>query len=638
MASISQLKLPDNTIYNIKGSIHNVIGTQTASTNSWTGNLTSIDALYDGLTIAYYLPYAGSGKVSLNLTLKNNVTTGAINCYLNNDTQITTQYKDGSIVCLTYFSAGSISIDGTPTTSARWVAQMGYEMVILSYGSSTWNDFIVAYNTNSLVYCRASSNSNPASGNQTRMAFMAYVNSNPPTEVEFQYYRSVSSHSATQQGDQVYIYKLNKNTGWSVTVREAKIKMAAGQGLTSNFASNTLTFSLASAYGDTQNPYGTKTANYVLAGPTSGTAAAPTFRQLVAADIPDLSGTYLTSFTETDPIFTASAAHGISSSDISNWNSKADGTHTHDSYVNQNAFSNIKVGSTTVVADNTTDTLELTAGNNITLTPDATNDKITIAATDTTYSNATTSANGLMSATDKIKTDSLSGIYPVIGTQTAATASWTGAINASALYDGMTIAYYLPYAGVSGTNVTLNLTLSNGTTTGAINCYFNNASRITTHYGAGATILLTYWSAGSISVEGTATTDNRWTRCDYDSNTKNTAGSTNSTSKLFLIGATSQAANPTTYSRSTAYVGTDGHLYSNGIQAVNLSGSQALTNKTYNGYTLAAACAKGVDTSISSTSSTKLPTTAAVTSYTDNIIVISENKPTSALTKIWIKI
>jgi hypothetical protein len=29
-----------------------------------------------------------------------------------------------------------------------------------------------------------------------------------------------------------------------------------------------------------------------------------------------------------------------------------------------------------------------------------------------------------------------------------------------------------------------------------------------------------------------------------DNNTKNTAGSTNSASKLFLIGATSQAANP----------------------------------------------------------------------------------------------
>lgn len=48
-----------------------------------------------------------------------------------------------------------------------------------------------------------------------------------------------------------------------------------------------------------------------------------------------------------------------------------------------------------------------------------------------------------------------------------------------------------------------------------------------------------------------------------DNDTKNTAGSTNSSSKLFLIGATSQAANPQTYSHDTAYVGTDGCLYSN---------------------------------------------------------------------------
>ena len=47
-------------------------------------------------------------------------------------------------------------------------------------------------------------------------------------------------------------------------------------------------------------------------------------------------------------------------------------------------------------------------------------------------------------------------------------------------------------------------------------------------------------------------------------NTKNTAGSTDSSSKLFLIGATSQAANPQTYSHDTAYVGTDGCLYSGG--------------------------------------------------------------------------
>lgn len=33
---------------------------------------------------------------------------------------------------------------------------------------------------------------------------------------------------------------------------------------------------------------------------------------------------YITGYTETDPVFTASAAHGITSSDISNWNSKSD--------------------------------------------------------------------------------------------------------------------------------------------------------------------------------------------------------------------------------------------------------------------------------------------------------------------------
>lgn len=52
---------------------------------------------------------------------------------------------------------------------------------------------------------------------------------------------------------------------------------------------------------------------------------------------------------------------------------------------NQNAFSNVKVGSTTVQADSKTDTLELVAGSNITLTPDASNDKITIASSYINY-------------------------------------------------------------------------------------------------------------------------------------------------------------------------------------------------------------------------------------------------------------
>jgi hypothetical protein len=46
--------------------------------------------------------------------------------------------------------------------------------------------------------------------------------------------------------------------------------------------------SLATGYGDTQNPYASKTAAYVLAAP-SGVAGVPTFRAIVSTDVPTLN-------------------------------------------------------------------------------------------------------------------------------------------------------------------------------------------------------------------------------------------------------------------------------------------------------------------------------------------------------------
>lgn len=119
-------------------------------------------------------------------------------------------------------------------------------LVILKYGTSTWEDFIAAYSTNAVVYCRASSSADPSSGAQTRLAFMAYVNNETnPTNVEFQYYRSIASHTDAQQGDQVFVYKLDKNSGWSVTTREAATRIALGSGLTGSYSNGVLTISLA---------------------------------------------------------------------------------------------------------------------------------------------------------------------------------------------------------------------------------------------------------------------------------------------------------------------------------------------------------------------------------------------------------
>jgi hypothetical protein len=66
--------------------------------------------------------------------------------------------------------------------------------------------------------------------------------------------------------------------------------LTIGTGLsgTSFNGSGAVTIALASDYGDTQNPYASKTANTFLAAP-NGTAGAPTFRAIVAADIPTLN-------------------------------------------------------------------------------------------------------------------------------------------------------------------------------------------------------------------------------------------------------------------------------------------------------------------------------------------------------------
>lgn len=113
------------------------------------------------------------------------------------------------------------------------------ELVEMAYGeSSAWAKFIAAYQANKIVYCRASSNANPATGAQTRKAFMAYVNNETnPTSVEFQYVRSVSSKTDSQQTDQVFVYTLTNASGgtWSVASRNMGPKVAVDSSLTKTF-------------------------------------------------------------------------------------------------------------------------------------------------------------------------------------------------------------------------------------------------------------------------------------------------------------------------------------------------------------------------------------------------------------------
>jgi len=66
------------------------------------------------------------------------------------------------------------------------------------------------------------------------------------------------------------------------------VTSVTGTSPVSSSGGNNPAISLASGYGDTQNPYASKTANYVLAAP-NGSSGVPTFRAIVAADIPTLN-------------------------------------------------------------------------------------------------------------------------------------------------------------------------------------------------------------------------------------------------------------------------------------------------------------------------------------------------------------
>ena len=98
--------------------------------------------------------------------------------------------------------------------------------------------------------------------------------------------------------------------------------------------------------------------------------------------------------------------------------------------------------------------------------------------------------------------------------------------------------------------------------TGAKPIYFKNAALSSSNYWSAGQIIDFIYD-GNYWVCSAVVTDN-------NTDTKNTAGSTDTSSKIFLIGATSQAANPQTYSHDTAYVDTDGCLYSNSQKVATL--------------------------------------------------------------------
>lgn len=108
------------TSYTPKEHTHNelmpfVIGTQTVATNAWSGVVNSI---YDGLSIRYWVPQDSTGNVTLNLTLSDGTSTGALNCYTNGSKYLSSDISANTVVLLTYRE--NITLSDNTTVSGWW--------------------------------------------------------------------------------------------------------------------------------------------------------------------------------------------------------------------------------------------------------------------------------------------------------------------------------------------------------------------------------------------------------------------------------------------------------------------------------------------------------------------------------------
>lgn len=117
--NITNVTLPDVGKVLFEGTNYYVKGTQTASTNVWLGNLPEgVENYYDGLSIMYFLPYAGtSTAATLNLSGK-----GAKPVIHGRNASVTTHYVANSIIHLTYIVSPNIN-----SGNGAWVGSAYYD-------------------------------------------------------------------------------------------------------------------------------------------------------------------------------------------------------------------------------------------------------------------------------------------------------------------------------------------------------------------------------------------------------------------------------------------------------------------------------------------------------------------------------
>ena len=299
-------------------------------------------------------------------------------------------------------------------------------------------------------------------------------------------------------GSNYTVATLGSGTGISTTVGSGTLtinntgvtSLAGTSPVTASASTGSVTMSLASGYGDTQNPYASKTANFFLAAP-NGSAGAPTFRAVVAADIPTLNQN------------TTGSAGSVANAVTFNNGGTGDASGTTFNGSAARTISYNTVGAPSTGGANATGTWGISISGN--------------AATATTASNVNNgtlsmgvSGTGLSGSASFTANQPGNSTFTVTSNATNAnTGSTIVARDASGNFSAGTITATLSGSATSAGSVSNSVTFNNGGSGGASGSTFNGSGALTVSYntvGAPSTTGTNASGTWGINVTGNAAT------------------------------------------------------------------------------------------------------------------------------------
>ena len=348
---------------------------------AWSGNCDDIKTLYDGLTILYKVNTAGhsSGDIlSINGGEAHKV-------LINASTQLTTHYPVGSIIKLTYDSSQSASFytgsTEQKTTTGVWKIEnydsntdnvgyyVGFNQPIYKTDATTYR-YMLLLTKNESTLTPLNTESNITATTKTL------------TTSEFDPFGDIIYKSSTTQINANGI--IPSGTTWTQYALNLAYSFNTGSGLTANKA----VYMVATPQSNGKAKLHTSPISQTLPTTDDGliyiylgiSYSTTNIFLTVSHPIYQFKNgqlrQYVGSFGNAAYLNTGTTAGTV-----------AAGNHNHSGTYATNAFSRIAVNTTNIDADSTGDTFTITAGTFVSLTGDATNDKMTIGVSTGTTSN-----------------------------------------------------------------------------------------------------------------------------------------------------------------------------------------------------------------------------------------------------------